>query len=153
MGYPLLHAGQEHSLQLLLSERHRSHSAGVTAGGFRNCPCSDAVLCSAEGGCDAVESYPPKSQLSTAGDMRHGVAVAQAFSFTGFNEFNAGYIDVLNKWTALNPVARTDVVPAVIATWTRNALAADWNHQATLKSFWEICRIVGGMGCYREQSG
>ena len=34
------------------------------------------------------------------------------FSFAGFNQFNAGYIDVLKKWDILfdgmNPVARTE---------------------------------------------
>jgi len=39
------------------------------------------------------------------------------FSFTGFNEFNAGYVDVLKKWDLLvdgiNPVARTNIAPAV----------------------------------------
>src|SRR5205823_1834102 len=37
------------------------------------------------------------------------------FSFTGFNEFNAGYIDLLRSWNILvdgaNPVARTNVAP------------------------------------------
>ena len=39
------------------------------------------------------------------------------FTFTGFTEFNAGYIDVLKKWEilldAMNPVARTNVAPEV----------------------------------------
>jgi hypothetical protein len=39
------------------------------------------------------------------------------FSFTGFDEFNAGYFDVLKKsgmlLDGMNPVARTNVVPAV----------------------------------------
>ena len=39
------------------------------------------------------------------------------FSFTGFNQFNAGYIDVLKKWDILvdgiNPVARTNIAPEV----------------------------------------
>ena len=39
------------------------------------------------------------------------------FSFTGFNQFNAGYIEVLMKWDILldgmNPVARTNIAPAV----------------------------------------
>jgi hypothetical protein len=39
------------------------------------------------------------------------------FNFMGFNQFNAGYIDVLKKWNILlegvNPVARTNVAPAV----------------------------------------
>jgi len=39
------------------------------------------------------------------------------FSFAGFNEFNAGYVDVLQKWAilfdGLNPVARTNVAPEI----------------------------------------
>src|SRR5947208_6484974 len=39
------------------------------------------------------------------------------FSFTGFNQFNAGYIDILKKWDILfdgmNPVARTNIAPEV----------------------------------------
>lgn len=42
------------------------------------------------------------------------------FSFAGFNEFNAGYIDVLRNWGILleggmNPVARTNVAPEIAA--------------------------------------
>jgi len=37
------------------------------------------------------------------------------FSFTGFNSFNAGYVDMLKSWDILldgvNPVARTNVAP------------------------------------------
>jgi hypothetical protein len=37
------------------------------------------------------------------------------FTFTGFNEFNAGYVEVLKSWNilldGLNPVARTNVAP------------------------------------------
>lgn len=40
------------------------------------------------------------------------------FSFRGFNEFNAGYVDVLKSWKillegGLNPVARTNVAPEI----------------------------------------
>jgi hypothetical protein len=39
------------------------------------------------------------------------------FSFTGFSEFNAGYVDALKDWDLLvdgiNPVARTNVAPAI----------------------------------------
>jgi hypothetical protein len=39
------------------------------------------------------------------------------FSFAGFHEFNAGYVDVLKQWDLLvdgmNPIARTNVAPAV----------------------------------------
>ena len=39
------------------------------------------------------------------------------FSFTGFHEFNAGYVDILKQWDLLvdgiNPIARTNVAPVV----------------------------------------
>jgi len=39
----------------------------------------------------------------------------QPFSFTGFNQFNAGYVDFLRNWDILlddmNPVARTNIAP------------------------------------------
>lgn len=40
------------------------------------------------------------------------------FTFAGFGQFNAGYVDVLQKWDILleggiNPVARTNIAPAV----------------------------------------
>ncbi|HUQ94327.1 MAG TPA: hypothetical protein VM120_21785 [Bryobacteraceae bacterium] len=38
------------------------------------------------------------------------------FTFAGFNQFNAGYVEVLQKWDVLmdglNPVARTNIAPA-----------------------------------------
>jgi hypothetical protein len=41
----------------------------------------------------------------------------EPFSFAGFKEFNAGYVEVLKSWDILvdgiNPVARTNVAPAV----------------------------------------
>jgi hypothetical protein len=41
----------------------------------------------------------------------------QPFSFQGFNEFNAGYVQVLREWEIvrdnLNPVARTNVAPEI----------------------------------------
>jgi hypothetical protein len=39
------------------------------------------------------------------------------FTFTGFSQFNAGYVEVLKAWDilqdGLNPVARTNIAPAV----------------------------------------
>jgi hypothetical protein len=41
------------------------------------------------------------------------------FTFTGFTEFNAGYVDALKKWDlhvdGMNPIARTNVAPVVNA--------------------------------------
>jgi hypothetical protein len=58
-----------------------------------------------------------ESLKDSTGALRHGVAVAEAFTCTGFNQFNLGYIDVLEKWDILvegmNPVARTNIAPQV----------------------------------------
>jgi hypothetical protein len=39
------------------------------------------------------------------------------FSFDGFNQFNAGYVEVLKRWEllvdGLNPIARTNIAPEV----------------------------------------
>lgn len=41
------------------------------------------------------------------------------FTFAGFNEFNVGYVEALEKWDlhvdGMNPIARTNVAPAVNA--------------------------------------
>jgi len=68
-------------------------------------------------GFDAVEAH-----LRRAGRPRQAMCGMELrspkpFSFTGFSQFNAGYIDVLEKWGILvdgmNPVARTNIAPAV----------------------------------------
>jgi hypothetical protein len=68
-------------------------------------------------GFDAVEQY-----LKTVGRPLQALCGMELrspkpFSFAGFNQFNAGYIDVLKKWDilleGLNPVARTNIAPAV----------------------------------------
>jgi len=68
-------------------------------------------------GLDAVEVH-----LTAAGRPLQAVCGMELrspkpFSFTGFHQFNAGYIDVLKKWDILidgmNPVARTNIAPEV----------------------------------------
>lgn len=68
-------------------------------------------------GLDAIETH-----LKKAGRPLHAVCGMELrspkpFSFAGFDEFNAGYVGVLKKWDLLvagmNPVARTNVAPAV----------------------------------------
>src|SRR5437868_10345669 len=62
------------------------------------------------------------AHLRAAGRSRQALcAVAlrspKPFSFAGFNDFNAGYAKLLQSWDILvdgiNPVARTNVAPAV----------------------------------------
>jgi hypothetical protein len=68
-------------------------------------------------GFDAVEAH-----LKTAGRPLQAMCGMELrspkpFTFTGFNQFNAGYVDVLKKWDILfegmNPVARTNIAPEV----------------------------------------
>jgi hypothetical protein len=59
-----------------------------------------------------------EQQLKTAGRPRHALCALELrsprpFSFQGFSEFNAGYVEILKSWDllvdGLNPVARTNV--------------------------------------------
>jgi hypothetical protein len=68
-------------------------------------------------GFECVEAH-----LRAAGRPREALcAVAlrspKPFSFDGFNQFNAVYVDVLKRWEllvdGLNPIARTNIVPEV----------------------------------------
>jgi hypothetical protein len=68
-------------------------------------------------GFEAIEAH-----LRDAGRPLHALCGMELrspkpFSFTGFNQFNQEYVDVLKKWDLLingmNPVARTNVAPAV----------------------------------------
>lgn len=68
-------------------------------------------------GFDAVEAHLKK--LGRPRQALCGIELRspKPFTFRGFNEFNAGYVDVLKKWEilldGLNPVARTNVAPIV----------------------------------------
>ena len=94
------------------------YSAGVVAGtGFEVVHVRFARYIPLRSGFDAVEAH-----LKRAGRPRQAMCGMELrspkpFSFTGFNQFNAGYIDVLKKWDILfdgmNPVARTNIAPEV----------------------------------------
>jgi hypothetical protein len=62
---------------------------------------------------DHLEAEGVKKQALCAMELRS----PEAFSFTGFDSFNAGYIDTLRRWEILledeNPVARTNVAPII----------------------------------------
>jgi len=68
-------------------------------------------------GFDAVEAHlnrigrPPQAMCGM--ELRS----PKPFSFAGFNQFNAGYVDLLKKWDiqldGMNPVARTNIAPEV----------------------------------------
>ena len=68
-------------------------------------------------GFDAVEAHLKKAGRPLQAVCGMELRSPKPFSFTGFNEFNADYVDALKKWDLLvegmNPVARTNVAPAV----------------------------------------
>ena len=92
------------------------YSAGVVAGmGFEVVHVRLSRYMPLRAGFEAVEAH-----LKRAGRPRQAMCGMELrspkpFSFTGFNQFNAGYIDVLKKWDILldgmNPVARTNIAP------------------------------------------
>ena len=68
-------------------------------------------------GFDTVEGYLKRAGRPLQAMCGMELRLPKPFSFTGFNQFNAGYIDVLKKWNlhldGMNPVARTNVAPEV----------------------------------------
>ncbi len=94
------------------------YSAGVVAeAGFEVVHVRLPRYAPLQAGFDTVEAY-----LKSAGRPLQAVCGMELrspkpFSFTGFHEFNARYIDFLKKWDILldgvNPVARTNVEPEV----------------------------------------
>jgi hypothetical protein len=94
------------------------YSAGVTAEvGFEIVHVRLSRYVPLRAGFQAVEAH-----LRKAGRPLHAICGMELrspkpFSFTGFNEFNAGYVDLLKTSDLLvdgiNPVARTNVAPAV----------------------------------------
>ena len=68
-------------------------------------------------GFDAIEAHLRKAERPLQAICGMELRSPKPFSFSGFIEFNAGYVDVLKKWDLLvdgmNPVARTNVAPAV----------------------------------------
>jgi hypothetical protein len=68
-------------------------------------------------GFDAVEAHLKRIGRPLQALCGMELRSPKPFSFTGFNQFNAGYIDVLKRWAILvdgmNPVARTNIAPEV----------------------------------------
>jgi len=75
------------------------------------------------------------------------------FTFTGFNQFNLGYIDILKKWDILfddmNPVARTNIAPEVNPPGAPSLYGFSYTvpSKATRKTF-----VVAGAGELPEGS-
>jgi hypothetical protein len=68
-------------------------------------------------GFDTVELHLKKAGQPLQALCGMELRSPKPFSFAGFNQFNAGYIDILKKWDILldgvNPVARTNIAPEV----------------------------------------
>src|SRR5947207_16029589 len=92
------------------------YSAGVVAAkGFAIHHVRLARSVPWKAGFDRIDNY-----LRMAGRSRHALCAMalrspKPFSFAGFTEFNAGYVQILKSWDLLidgiNPVARTNVSP------------------------------------------
>src|SRR5437762_6707100 len=69
------------------------------------------------------------------------------FSFTGFNGFNAGYVDMLKSWEILldgvNPVARTNVAPELNPPGEPSLYSRSEEHTSELQSpMYLVCRLL-----------
>jgi hypothetical protein len=96
------------------------YSAGVVAeAGFEVVHVRLARYVPLRAGFDAAEAHLNRAGRPLQAMCGMELRSPKPFSFAGFNQFNAGYIDVLKKWGILvegmNPVARTNIAPAVNA--------------------------------------
>ncbi len=94
------------------------YSAGVTAeAGFEIVHVRLSRSVPLEQGFKAVEEHLREAGRPIQAMCGMELRSPGPFSFAGFNEFNASYVDVLRKLDLLldgmNPVARTNVAPAV----------------------------------------
>ena len=94
------------------------YSAGVVAeAGFEIVHVRFRRYVPLRAGFDAVEGQLKRAGRPLQAMCGMELRSPQPFSFTGFNQFNAGYIDALKKWNihldGMNPVARTNIAPEV----------------------------------------
>jgi hypothetical protein len=75
------------------------------------------------------------------------------FTFQGFNDFNAGYVQVLTEWSIIvdgvNPIARTNIAPETVAPETPSLYGFSYtvHSNASRKTF-----VVAGAGELPEGS-
>jgi hypothetical protein len=94
------------------------YSAGVVAhAGFEVVHVRFSRYIPLRAGFDAVEAHLKGAGRPIQALCGMELRSPKPFSFTGFNQFNAGYFDVLQNWGVLfesmNPVARTNIAPEV----------------------------------------
>lgn len=94
------------------------YSAGVVANaGFEVVHVRFSHYTPLHAGFDALEAHLKHARRPLHAMCAMELRSPKPFSFTGFNRFNAGYIDVLKSWDifvdGMNPVARTNIAPEV----------------------------------------
>ena len=94
------------------------YSAGVVAeAGFEIVHVRLSHYLPLRAGFHAVEAHVREAGRPVQAICGMELRSPRPFSFPGFNEFNAGYVDVLKQWDLLvdgmNPIARTNVAPVV----------------------------------------
>ena len=96
------------------------YSAGVTAAeGFRIEHVRLSHPIALRDGFDLVDAHLRAAGRPRAALCAMALRSPAPFSFSGFNEFNAGYVEMLKSWDLLldgvNPIARTNVAPELDA--------------------------------------
>jgi hypothetical protein len=94
------------------------YSAGVVAeAGFEIVHVRLQRYVPLRAGLEAIEGHLKRAGRPLQAMCGMELRSPKPFSFTGFNQFNAGYIDVLKTWDiyldGMNPVARTNIAPEV----------------------------------------
>jgi len=130
------------------------YSAAVTAeAGFEIVHVRLSNYVPLRAGFDAVEAHLRKAGRPLQAICGMELRSPKPFSFTGFNEFNAGYVDLLKQRDLLvdgmNPIARTNVAHAVNppAEPTLYGFSYTVRSSATRKTF-----VVAGAGELPEGS-
>lgn len=94
------------------------YSAGVVAdAGFEIVHVRFRRYLPLKAGFDAIQAHLKRAARPLQAICGMELRSPKPFSFNGFNQFNASYIDVLKRWDILfdgmNPVARTNIAPEV----------------------------------------
>jgi len=94
------------------------YSAGVAAhAGFEVVHVRLSHYFPLRAGFDAIEAHLKKAGRPIQAICGMELRSPKPFSFAGFTQFNASYVDALRKWDILlediNPVARTNIAPEV----------------------------------------
>ncbi|MBX2999879.1 MAG: hypothetical protein KF893_15265 [Caldilineaceae bacterium] len=104
-------------------------------------------------GFDLIEDYLAALDRPRAALCAVELRLPHALSFDGFSEFNASYQEILTRWDLIidgrNPVARTNVAPAVAAPETPSLYAFSYTVPAETSA---TTFVVAGAGDLRDQA-